>query len=172
MRCSLIKFINCLVYLAILGLVSQAVGMSLPRKAFNPKRVPYRSYAWEKDGRIYEKIKIKKWKTKVPDVSRVVRSMLPKKIDSRPKSAQAEQMAKETCVAESVHVFLSVLGFGCIFVWRGVGGITVSVLYALGNVPFILIQRYNRPRQLELASLLKLQETKNANNGGSYESAQ
>lgn len=145
--------------------------MALPRKAFNPKSFPYRGYRWEKDGRIYDKIRIKKWKTKVPDASRVVKSMVPKKIDSRPESTKAEQMAQETCVAESVHFALSVFGFGCVLIWRGTGGITVSVLYALGNVPFILIQRYNRPRHLALADSLKRRECKNPNHGGSYEPA-
>ena len=144
------------------------MGMAMPRKWFKPYSFPYRSYKWEKNGRVYEKIKIRKWKTKLPDVSRVTTKMLPKRISSRPDSERALLMAKETCVAESVHCTLSVFGFGCVLIWRGVGGITVSVLYALGNLPFILIQRYNRPRHLALAEHIKKTE---ANNGDSYEFA-
>lgn len=159
-------------YLALLGLTSQLIGMCLPRGWFKHGSFPYRSFGWEKGGKVYDKLKIKKWKTKVPDASRIVKSMMPKQIQTRPALEQTERMIAETCVAESVHFALMIFGFGCVFVWHGVGGVTVSVLYALGNVPFILIQRYNRPRQAALAENLRIKETMKANNGGSYESAQ
>lgn len=33
------------------------------------------------------------------------------------------------------------------FLWRGIGGVAFAAVYILlGNVPFVIIQRYNRPR--------------------------
>ena len=40
----------------------------------------------------------------------------------------------------------------CLTLWPTVGGLAVVCLNILGNLPFILIQRYNRPR---LARLLE-----------------
>ncbi len=138
-----------------MGLASTVIGMCLPRKSFNHKAFPYRSYAWENGGRIYERLGVKKWKTKVPDVSRIIKKMTSKTVSGHPDKEQMERLVAETCVAETVHTALMVFGWGCVFVWQGVGGVSVSVLYALGNVPFIIIQRYNRPRFAALAASLE-----------------
>ena len=62
------------------------------------------------------------------------------------------QMLRETCVAELTHWLLCVAGLHCLTLWPSVGGLAVVCLNILGNLPFILIQRYNRPR---LARLLE-----------------
>ena len=49
-------------------------------------------------------------------------------------------------------------GFACAGIWPGAGGIIVSALFAIGNVPYIIIQRSNRPR---LARILAGLERKN-----------
>lgn len=67
-------------------------------------------------------------------------------------------MIQETCIAEWVHGLLIVLGFGCIWIWDGMGGWIISVLYALGNLPYILIQRYNRPRLVKLLRGMRKKE--------------
>ena len=47
----------------------------------------------------------------------------------------------------------------CLRLWPGWGGVLVwAVWFLLGNLPFILIQRYNRPRLLRLRSLLQRRE--------------
>ena len=36
---------------------------------------------------------------------------------------------------------------GLLKIWRGPGGVILTVIYIVfGNLPFLLIQRYNRPR--------------------------
>lgn len=48
-------------------------------------------------------------------------------------------------MAEMIHVLLSLTGLGCLVIWQGIGGVLVTAVYILlGNLPFILIQRYNR----------------------------
>ncbi len=41
-----------------------------------------------------------------------------------------------------------------LWIWPGAGGIIVTVIYILlGNLPFIIIQRYNRPRLQRLYAM-------------------
>ena len=43
-------------------------------------------------------------------------------------------------------------GLALLKIWRGPGGVILTVIYIVfGNLPFLLIQRYNRPRLLRLA---------------------
>lgn len=55
-------------------------------------------------------------------------------------------LIKETCIAEATHVLAAILGFGCVFIWEGIGGWIVSIAFLLFNLPFVIIQRFNRPR--------------------------
>ena len=54
-------------------------------------------------------------------------------------------LIKETCVAEMTHFIVCLCGFYCTEIWECIGGIVLSLIYTLLNVPFIIIQRYNRP---------------------------
>lgn len=43
-------------------------------------------------------------------------------------------------------------------IWSGVGGVCITIIYiVLGNLPFIVVQRYNRPR---LQKLFAMQQRK------------
>ena len=98
---------------------------------------------------LYEKLGIRWWKDKVPDMSRILpRVMLPKRLSWGDQPERIALMIQEACIAELIHMILFVLGFGCVLIWaEGPGGWIVAMVYnLLGNVPFILIQRYNRPR--------------------------
>lgn len=144
-------FLKCVIYIAILGVVSFIVGRLLPACMFHTDRFPYKSYKWEKNGVIYNKLKIRKWQSKVPDMSR----LFPKLIQPKKMQANYEKdlpvMIRETCIAEFIHALLCLAIFYCLWLWPGVGGIIVCILYILiGNIPFILIQRYNRPRLIML----------------------
>ena len=150
------KLRRCLVYLAAIGAVFFYIGRLLPGNWFYGDRFPFRCFAFERDGRVYEKLGIRRWKDKVPDMRRILpKVMLPKRLSWGVQPERVAQMIQETCIAEFVHLILFVLGFGCILIWDGLGGWVVSVVYnLLGNVPFILIQRYNRPRLQHLMSAI------------------
>ena len=67
---------------------------------------------------------------------------------------QADPMSlvQETCVAECVHWALTLLSAGIFFLWRSGWAALLWLVYnVLGNVSFIVIQRYNRPRLQKLA---------------------
>ena len=142
-------FISCFIYLAAIGILSFFLGRILPKHWFHADAFPFKSFAFEKNGRIYDKILVKKWQNKVPDMSRIFPGLMrEKKFSGGERDASAlPLMLEETCIAETIHWLLFILGFGCIFLWRGGWGIAVAIIYdLLGNVTFIIIQRYNRPR--------------------------
>ena len=56
-------------------------------------------------------------------------------------------------MAECIHLLLPLAGLYCLRLWPGAGGVIVALLYFLGNLPFVLIQRYNRPRLQRLCAL-------------------
>lgn len=151
-------FLRCIIYLAILSFISFLFGRILPKSWFQENAFPFCSFAFEKSGRIYEKLYIKKWQNKVLDMSRIFPMLMPQKKMNNDSQNSLSTMIRETCIAEFTHAMLCVFGFFCLFLWHGAGGIIVSLLYCIGNIPFIMIQRYNRPR---LKRLQQKQEKSN-----------
>ncbi len=154
------KFVCCVIYMAALGLLAFPVGRMISKSDPNPNRFPYRSYEWEDDGRIYEKLDIKDWQARIPDVSKVLGNLMPKKnLSGVLNSESVGVMIRETCTAETVHRLLNVAGLYMLDIWDGFGGFLLYLVYFfLGNLPFILVQRYNRPRLLKMQERLKTKE--------------
>lgn len=152
-------FIYCVLYLSALSLFSFIGGSFLPRSFFREDSFPFSLFKFENNGKFYDEFGIRHWKGQLPDMSRIVPGLIPLKKLGIDKNDSMESLVKETCVAETVHYFLCISGFLCIKIWKGMGGFFVSVLYLLGNIPFIMIQRYNRPR---LEELLKKRKSEGA----------
>lgn len=94
-------------------------------------------------------------------MSRIFPGIMPsKKLPRKFDSEQIREMIVETCIAECIHGFLCLAGLGCLFFWKGLGGICAAVLYALGNIPYCLIQRYNRPKLVKILKSLKEKDRK------------
>lgn len=146
-----VTFLRCVAYFALLGGSSFILGRQLPKSWFLPDRFPYRCLAFEKEGRVYDRLHIRKWQNRIPDMSRIFPGLLPaKSLRDGQSQEKLERMIRETCVAECVHIFLAVAGFGCFCKWRSLTSLAMAILFALGNLPFILVQRYNRPRLCRL----------------------
>jgi glycosyl-4,4'-diaponeurosporenoate acyltransferase len=152
------KFLYCFLYLIIVSIIVFLIGRIFPRNWINENCFLFKSFKWEKEGKVYEKLKIKKWKTKLPDASILLSRIIPKLYPTkRMKNSEKEKaiiLVKESCVAEGTHKVVSILGFFCIYIWKSIGGLSVAVVFYLFNVPFILIQRFNRPRLKKLANKL------------------
>lgn len=147
-------------YVAALGILSHFVGQALPRAHFDPQKFPYRSADWENGGKVYEKLGIKHWKDRLPDMSKIMPDMVRKKM-SAVKSQGMDVLIAETCVAECVHWALMLLSLGIFFFWRGAWAVVFWLVYnLLGNLPFIIIQRYNRPRLVMLEQRRKRRAAK------------
>ncbi len=151
--------VRCLLYFALIGASGFLLGRLLPKRLFRAERFPFRLFRWEREGKIYNRVGVRRWKEKVPDMSAILPWVMPsKKLPANATAAQMERMIQETCVAEWIHGLLCILGFGCVFIWRGVWGWVVSLLYLLGNLPDIIIQRYNRPKLMRIYEREKAKE--------------
>lgn len=138
----------------IAGVATLFLGIPVPRHIFRPDKFPFKVHPFEKDGKIYTKVYVHKWKDLVPDASKVISKMTQKKIQKNVDEKALERLIQETCVAEIVHWILILLTpVYCIGLPVG-HGIFLSVLYALGNYVFIVIQRYNRPRFIKAHELM------------------
>lgn len=145
------NFLRCVIYLATTGVIGFLAGRVFPKKWLRPERGLFRSFPFEKNGKIYEKLGIRRWQNRVPDMSRILPFMMPAKKLDRDFGPRLPDMICETCIAELVHLVLCLSGLYCLKLWPGVGGVTITAVYILFlNLPFILIQRYNRPRLIHL----------------------
>lgn len=144
------EFWKCMVYLALVSFACFLVGRLLPAEWFRADCFPFRTFLFEKEGRIYGKLHIRRWQNRLPDMSRILPgSMPPKRLESDYREKLPE-LIRETCVAELIHGILCILGLWCIKKWKGIGGWILAGLNLLGNAAYILIQRYNRPRLVRL----------------------
>jgi hypothetical protein len=114
------------------------------RKWFKPKK-------WEE--KLFTAFNIKKLKYNAPTYS-------PKTFDLHTNSL--EEIIKATCQAEIVHEIIILLSFLPIIAYLFFGALWVfiitSLISACVDAYFVLIQRYNRPR---LVNLLQKQQNKN-----------
>lgn len=143
-------FLKCACYLAFTGALAFLAGRIVPKGWFRGDRFPYRCYPFEAEGRIYNKLKIHAWQNKVPDMSRILPCCIPPKNLSGNYKERLPRMIQETCVAELTHALLCLTGLYCLRLWPGAGGAVIALLNVFVNLPFILIQRYNRPRLMKL----------------------
>lgn len=140
---------------AVVGSMAFPFGQMLPRKNFDYRHYPFAPFKWEKQGMIYTKVRIQFWKDKVPDMSQHVKSAFRKKITVFRSAEYLEMLILETCVAEFVHFVLILISPMFLIFMEGAAGWVGMIVYVLGNLPFIMIQRYNRPR---LVMLMERQE--------------
>ena len=134
------------IVISAVGILAHFVGEALPRRLFDPEKFPYRAYPWEKNGRIYEKLGVRKWKDYMPDKSRWVKSSFEKTLCNQSDPESLRHLLQETCVAECIHWILFFLSPLILVFTRGTAAYIITALYALSNFPLIVIQRYNRPR--------------------------
>ncbi len=157
----MVQFVWCLIYMGMLGVLSHYIGEALPRDWFQYDAAPYRPYDWERGGRVYEKIGIRRWKDHMPDMSRVMRDMMPKRLSWGVGAEQVQRLIAETCVAEMIHRVLCVFSVGIYFIMPTGMGLFLMALYILVfNVPFIIIQRYNRPQLVRLVERLEARKVR------------
>ena len=144
---------ECALFLAmagVVGILAHLLGEALPREKFDATRTPFAPWKWEQNGKVYHKLGIERWKNRLPDKSRYVKSTVEKSIHADCSAAHFESLARETCVAEAVHWALLLISPLFLLVLHTFVGVTITVLYGLSNLPFIAIQLYNRPRLVRL----------------------
>ncbi|MBI2706460.1 MAG: glycosyl-4,4'-diaponeurosporenoate acyltransferase [Actinobacteria bacterium] len=101
--------------------------------------------SFEREGRIYERLRVRSWKDSLPDGGQVFGSQSKRQLPDAP-DRDLSGFAIETRRAEVVHWLL--VAVAPIFVlWNPPGLFVAMVAFAVvANVPCIVIQRYNRAR--------------------------
>ncbi|RIW38965.1 glycosyl-4,4'-diaponeurosporenoate acyltransferase [Bacillus salacetis] len=120
--------------------------LHMDRRYFTKESLLYQEKRWESGGRFYERIGIKHWKTLLPDGGGVFDGGFRKKKLAGRDLDYFETFILETRRAEFTHLILIPPAL-IFFIWNTelVGWIMVVYAFA-ANIPFIMIQRYNRFR--------------------------
>ncbi len=118
---------------------------SLPKKCADPDKKIFAVSRKEKG--VYEKMKIRKWKDKIPEIGHFTGFRKNKIAD--PKNIQyIDRFLLENCYGEIVHFwsiwagFLLLLGFGITPAWLALS-IPVAIINGVLNVLPIFVLRYN-----------------------------
>ncbi|MBR6603768.1 MAG: hypothetical protein IKK94_07110 [Clostridia bacterium] len=132
------------------GIIAHIFGLVFPKKLLKYNVFPFREYSYEAGGSFYNKFHISKWIAKAPDMSKVVPYMFKKKLNKEMSSEHIFKYIKETCLSELVHYLLILSSPVLLFTVRGRRGLIFMLIYIFCNIPFIMIQRYNRPKLVRL----------------------
>ena len=137
-----------------IGIPAFFVGEKLPREKMDPEAFPFKLYGWEKEGRFYEKLGIQYWKNKTPDMSKYIKRAFAKQGNLLRDPQHLRKLVQETCAAELLHLILICLS-PLFAILMDEYGILAMVLYIIGNLISLIIQRYNRPRILKLVKRIE-----------------
>lgn len=130
----------------------------IPKAWLDPDLKLFHSYAWEDNGRIYERLfHISRWKDYLPTVSS------PTHFDKTHFTSLDEDYIKqfiwELNMAESHHL-RSIITCLVFALWNPLDMfLFVFTVNVLIHLPFIMIQRYNRPRLRHILSEVQTRAT-------------
>lgn len=143
--------IHHLVVFLIISIVNTIISIKLPISFFHYDNWFFRGWGWEKNGQIYQDyIGVKKWKNRLPELSDFLSFLFTKRQMKQSGSEYLYRFVLETCRAELVHWSIIICSF--IYAQRHYANVSIVIIViavAL-NLPYIIIQRYNRPRILRL----------------------
>ncbi|MED1204195.1 hypothetical protein [Heyndrickxia acidicola] len=121
-----------------------------PKSLYHPANGLFKEKSFER--KLYKKMNVAVWKDKLPEWGKLL-SFEKKNLHKDITLAYIDQFILETCYAEAGHLGMAAAGFACIFI-NSSTNFLMALSFAIANVciqlPFILIQRYNRPRLLRL----------------------
>lgn len=122
----------------------------LPRRRLQRDRGPLRLSWGERAGRPYERLRIRRWKDRLPEAGALFSGGMSKRCVPSSADGGLERFAVETRRAELGH-WLALLGGPPAILWNPPAGAVAMVAYGvLVNAPFIVVQRYNRARVARL----------------------
>ncbi|MBJ6360044.1 glycosyl-4,4'-diaponeurosporenoate acyltransferase [Paenibacillus sp. MAHUQ-46] len=121
--------------------------LNLPRAFFLKDSVWFKIFVWEKSGELWQRLfLVKKWKERLIDGTLILKKGYGKKKLHGTSISDLKVFAAETKRAELTH-WLSIVPAPLFFIWNPLWAGWVMVLYAwMFNLPFIIVQRYNRGR--------------------------
>lgn len=127
------------------------LSVKLPEHIYFYKRWIFRERKWEKAGALYERLfRVRSWKALLPEVSDFFNFSFPKKYFTQSNREYMSKYLMESCRSELTHwniIFSSLL----FILWCDPSTTLKIIIIAISlNLPYIIIQRYNRPRIIRL----------------------
>lgn len=142
--------INLILFLAFSIVLSFAADR-LPKKLYSYRAWLFRERAWEQGGRFYERhLYIKKWKCRLPEISDFIKSYFAKKHLKNNSPDYLEVFLRESCKAELSHWLIISSSVLFLFWSDFASALGIFLLAVILNLPYVIIQRYNRPRLVRL----------------------
>lgn len=117
----------------------------------------------KKERKFLDKLKVKAWKDKIPEMGRFLCNFDKTKVKDNPTSDYVLTFLHETTMAEAMH-FMSIFA-GFLLLLIPIPNVQISILFvvlvnALLQIPPVLVQRYNRPKLMAYYTRLKRKENK------------
>lgn len=136
------------------------ISARIPISHFDPGKRLYRTFSWEKGGKIYDSVfHVRSWKKFIPGLGKITSNKFSLQKLASSDLDYLKTWLKESCRAEWCHWVMMLPGF-FFFLWNSVEVGWWMVAYAVANnsIPIIL-QRYNRPRIRKMIALLEKHPT-------------
>lgn len=146
---ALLILANCMAWFLVIFFSGFLWG-KVPVTRFRYGKFPFRTHVFEDHGRFYERrLKIKRWKGIMPEAGGVFKGFQKRHAQLR-ESRYLEAFVRETCRAEAVH-YTIMAALPVFIIWNPPVALVIMMpIVIAGNLPCIIIQRYNRPRLLKL----------------------
>lgn len=157
-------FLYLLLAVAICGFMSAIIMFItriLPSKVFSPYRKRFKVF--DKESKLYNKLKVKKWKDKIPELGKL--SGFAKTEIAEPNNPKyIYKFLTENCIAEALH-FYSIIAGLLVFIFLPreyvfTIGLPIFFLNMFLHAMPILVQRYLRPKFVKIYNRLKVQSEK------------
>ena len=153
---------NFMLYIICSMIISVIMG-KLPVRWFGRELAIFRMHSFENDGEIYNRVfGISIWKDDLPEIAQMTDMIFSKKkLDMSNLSPEYIQtFINETRRAEMTHFLLILLGIPFWFANGGIMGLFLFIIAFAANFPFLILQRYNRPRFQRLLITIEKREAK------------
>ena len=150
--------------LILFSIFNTILSLKIPSAFLDQRRRLFRVRQWEDAGAVYQRMfKVKRWKNIMPELSDFFKKLFPKKRIASYDKAYLQKYLVESCRAELTHWGIIFSSFLFVF-WNNFIKTAVMIVIAFVlNLPYIIIQRYNRPR---IRSLLACSREKPAEEPG------
>lgn len=144
-------FIDNVLVFILFSVAITLISIRIPVTSFHYNSRLFKERKWERKGAVYQSLfHIKKWKNKLPQLSDFFKKLFSKKQVLNSSPEYLYRFVLETCRAEFTHWAIIASSF-LFILWDGIC-MSVFMICAASvlNLPYVMIQRYNRPRILKI----------------------
>ncbi len=143
-------FVNIVVFF-FMSIVITYICEKIPKEMYSYKNWLLRERKWEKRGVIYQRLlKVKSWKKYLIELNDFIKSVFPKKHIPEYSKEYLSRYLMECCKSELTH-WMIIFSTFLFWVFNDFNTFFTMLLVAVAlNLPYIIIQRYNRPRILQI----------------------